>query len=93
MLVLSTDRAEALAYKYKTLFEQSEKLIKIAASNFDKDGNIIESSQIVTKADMNLMASGLFDEHGHLVSGAGLITKKDAAERLWLMKTEILNPS
>jgi hypothetical protein len=79
MLVLSTDRAEALAYKYKTLFEQSEKLIKIAASNFDKDGNIIESSQIVTKADMNLMASGLFDEHGHLVSGAGLITKKDAA--------------
>lgn len=79
MLVLSTDRAEALAYKYKTLFEQSEKLIKIAASNFDKDGNIIEGSQIVTKADMNLMASGLFDEHGHLVSGAGLITKKDAA--------------
>lgn len=77
MLVLSTDRAEALAYKYKTLFEQSEKLVKIAAANFDKDGNIIESSQIVTKADMNLVASGLFDENGQLVSGAGLITKKD----------------
>jgi hypothetical protein len=77
MLVLSTDRAEALAYKYKTLFEQSEKLVKIAAANFDKDGNVIESSQIVTKADMNLVASGLFDENGQLVSGAGLITKKD----------------
>jgi hypothetical protein len=77
MLVLSTDRAEALAYKYKTLFEQSEKLVKIAAANFDKDGNVIESSQIVTKADMNLIASGLFDENGQLVSGAGLITKKD----------------
>ena len=77
MLVLSTDRAEALAYKYKTLFEQSEKLVKIAASNFDKDGNIIESSQIVTKADMNLISSGLFDENGQLISGAGLMTKKD----------------
>ena len=79
MLVLSTDRAEALAYKYKTLFEQSEKLVKIAAANFDKDGNIIESSQIVTKADMNLISSGLFDENGQLISGAGLITKKDTA--------------
>lgn len=77
MLVLSTDRAEALAYKYKTLFEQSDKLVKIAAANFDKDGNIIESSQIVTKADMNLISSGLFDENGQLISGAGLITKKD----------------
>lgn len=79
MMVLSTDRAEALAYKYKTLFEQSEKLVKIAAANFDKDGNIIESSQIVTKADMNLISSGLFDENGQLISGAGLITKKDTA--------------
>lgn len=79
MLILSTDRVESLTYRYKTLFEQSEKLVRIAASNFDKDGNIIQTSQIVTKADMNLMASGLFDEHGNLLTGAGLITKKDAA--------------
>lgn len=79
LLVFSTDRADALAYKYKTLFEQSDKLVKIAAANFDKDGNILEASQIVTKADMNVVASGLFDENGHLVSGAGLITKKDVS--------------
>ena len=57
MLVLSTDRAEALAYKYKTLFEQSEKLVKIAAANFDKDGNVIESSSIITTAKYNEMMS------------------------------------
>lgn len=79
MLVLNTDRAEALAYKYKTLFEQSDTLVKIAANNFDQNGNIIEGSQIVTKADMNLVASGLFDDNGALTEGAGLITHNDVA--------------
>lgn len=79
LLVFSTDRTDALAYKYATLFEQSDKIVKIAASSFDKDGNVLQSSQIVTKADMNLIASGLFDVSGNVVSGAGLITKKDAA--------------
>lgn len=74
MLVLSTDRAEALAYKYKTLFEQSEKLIKIAAANFDKDGNVIESSSIVTTAKYNEMMSQYFDENGQLKNKAGLVT-------------------
>ena len=79
LLVFSTNKVDALTYKYRTLFEQSDLLVKIAASNFDKDGNILESSQIVTKADMNLLASGLFDGKGNLVSGAGLITKSDMA--------------
>ena len=79
MLVLNTDRAEALAYKYKTLFEQSDTLVKIAANNFDQNGNIIEGSQIVTKADMNLVASCLFDDNGTLTEGAGLITRNDVA--------------
>ena len=79
LLVFSTDRTDALAYKYATLFEQSDKIVKIAASSFDKDGNVLQSSQIVTKADMNLIASGLFDGSGNVVSGAGLITKEDAA--------------
>ncbi|MDL2243530.1 hypothetical protein LJB84_01655, partial [Bacteroidales bacterium OttesenSCG-928-J19] len=78
MLILSTDRAEALAYKYKTLFEQSEKLIKIAATNFDANGVPIQTSQIITKADMNLIASGLFDDEGNIVRGAGLVTTADA---------------
>ena len=80
MLVLSTDKVEALRYQYRTLFEQSDKLIKIAASNFDANGNILQSSQIVTKADMNLITTGLYDnETGQLVEGAGLITKSDMA--------------
>lgn len=74
MLVLSTDRAEALAYKYKTLFEQSEKLVKIAAANFDKDGNVIETSSIVTTAKYNELMSLYFDENGVLKNQAGLVT-------------------
>lgn len=74
MLVLSTDRAEALAYKYKTLFEQSEKLVKIAAANFDKDGNVIQSSSIVTTAKYNELMSQYFDENGVLKNKAGLVT-------------------
>ena len=74
MLVLSTDRAEALAYKYKTLFEQSEKLVKIAAANFDKDGNVIETSSIVTTSKYNELMSQYFDEDGQLKNKAGLVT-------------------
>lgn len=74
MLVLSTDRAEALAYKYKTLFEQSEKLVKIAAANFDKYGNVIETSSIVTTAKYNELMSQYFDENGVLKNQAGLVT-------------------
>lgn len=80
MLVLSTDRAEALAYKYKTLFEQSEKLVKIAAANFDKDGNVIEASSIVTTAKYNELMSKYFDEEGQLVNKAGLVTTSNFAE-------------
>lgn len=64
MLVLSTDKVEALTYKYRTLFEQSEKLIKIAAQNFDSDGKVLAESGIVTTAQM----SGLYaiDTDGNL---------------------------
>jgi hypothetical protein len=79
MLILTTDRVEALKYQYQTLFEQSDKLIRIAAENFDVNGNILQGSQIVTKADMNLIASGLYGEDGSLVEGAGLITKSNVA--------------
>lgn len=74
MIVLSTDRIDALTYTYKTLFEQSEKLVKIAAENFDEDGNILGGSQIVTKYDMNLITTGIYDDNGNLIEGAGLVT-------------------
>lgn len=50
MLILSTDKIESLTYKYRTLFEQSEKLVKIAAQNFDQDGNVLSESGIMVKA-------------------------------------------
>lgn len=77
MLVLSTDKIEALTYKYKTLFEQSERLVKIAALNFNKDGNVLEGSEIITTAKYNALISERFDEHGALKNTAGLITATD----------------
>lgn len=74
MLVLSTDRADALAYRYRTLFEQSDTLVKIVAENFDKDGNVIESSSIITNAKYNHLMSQYFDEEGRLLQTAGLVT-------------------
>jgi hypothetical protein len=77
-LQVSTDRVSALTRQTQTLYEQTDKLIRIAATNFDGDGKPLQSSQIVTKADMNLIASGLFDEQsGQLIEGAGLITRSD----------------
>ena len=77
MLVLSTDKVESLTYKYKTLFEQSERLVKIAAMNFDKDGNVLEGSEIITTSKYNALMSERFDENGALKNAAGLITASD----------------
>lgn len=77
MLVLSTDKIEALTYKYKTLFEQSEQLVRIAALNFDKDGKVLEGSEIITTSKYNALISERFDEHGALKNTAGLITATD----------------
>lgn len=79
MLVLSTDKADSLAYKYRTLFEQSEKLVKIAAQNFDKDGNVLEESSIITEAKYNLFISAYFDENGKLINSSGLVTTANFA--------------
>lgn len=77
MLILSTDRVESLAYKYKTLFEQSETLVKIAAQNFDKDGNVLSESDIITTAKYNELISQRFNEDGSLKNQAGLVTATD----------------
>ena len=77
MLVLSTDKVESLTYKYRTLFEQSEKLVKIAAENFDKDGKVLEASSIITTAKFNELVSARFNEDGSLKNTAGIITTID----------------
>lgn len=74
LLVFSTDRTDALAYKYATFFDQSEKMIRIAAANFDKDGNVLEASSIITTAKYNRLISVYFDEYGELRNKSGLVT-------------------
>ena len=76
-LSLSTDRADALAYKYQTLFEQSAKVVRIAALNFDEKGQVLEGSEIVTTSKWNTLTSERFNEDGSLKNQAGLVTTTD----------------
>lgn len=51
MLILSTDRVESLAHRYKALFEQSERLVKISAAVFDRDENFLQETGLVVKPE------------------------------------------
>ncbi len=51
MLILSTDKVESLAHKYKTLFEQSERLVKISAAVFDKDENALQETGLMVQPE------------------------------------------
>lgn len=51
MLVLSTDKIEALTYKYKTLFEQSERLVKISAAVYDKDERALQETGLMVQPE------------------------------------------
>lgn len=51
MLILSTDRIESLTYKYRTLFEQSERLVKISSAVFDKDENSLKETGLFIKPE------------------------------------------
>lgn len=69
MLVLSTDKIEVLTYKYKTLFEQSERLVKISAAVYDKDERALEETGLIVTSKV----SGLYaiDVDGNLKSFVG----------------------
>lgn len=56
MLVLSTDKVESLAHRYRTLFEQSERLVKITAAVFDRDENLLQETGLFVKPE----GSGLY---------------------------------
>lgn len=51
MPVLSTDKIEALTYKYKTLFEQSERLVKISAAVYDKDERALQETGLMVQPE------------------------------------------
>lgn len=80
MLILTTDRVEALTYRYRTLFEQSEKVVRIAAENFDSAGHVLETSQIITTSKYNALMSSYFNEDGTLRNVAGLVTTDTFAD-------------
>lgn len=51
MLILSTDKVESLTYKYRTLLEQSERLVKLSAAIYDKDENQLQETGLVVKPE------------------------------------------
>lgn len=72
MLMLSLDHIEDFVYSHKTLFEQTDLLVKIATESFDKDGNLINTTGLISKQDV----TGLFaiDGDGTLKSFVGAST-------------------
>ena len=52
MLMLSLDHIEDFVYSHKTLFEQTDLLVKIAMEAFDKDGNLINTTGLVSREDV-----------------------------------------
>lgn len=51
MFVLSTDRIESLTHTYRTLFEQSERLVKISAAVFDKDEKALSETGLMIQPE------------------------------------------
>ena len=52
MLMLSLDHIEDFVYSHKTIFEQTDLLVKIATESFDKDGNLINTTGLVSREDV-----------------------------------------
>lgn len=64
MFVLSTDRIESLTHTYRTLFEQSDRLVKISAAVFDKDEKALSETGLMIQPE----GSGIYikDANGKL---------------------------
>lgn len=93
MLVLSLDEVESLTYKYRTLFEQSEKVVRIAAENFDANGHILAASDIITTSKYNALISEKFNSDGSLVNVSGLVTSAGLSSSLqnYITRQELNN--
>ena len=76
MLVLSTDKIEALTYKYKTLFEQSERLVKISAAVYDKDERALQETGLMIQPE----GTGIYikDANGKLALIGVCVEETDA---------------
>lgn len=80
MLVLTTDSVGSLVYKYRTLFEQSDRIVKFAAESLNVDGSVLDSSSIVTEAKYNRLISERFNPDGSLINKSGLVTSADFSQ-------------
>lgn len=73
MLTMGVDETEELAYTYRTLFEQTDQLVRIATESFDEHGNLINTTGLMSKKDVTgLYAIG---RDGSLQSFVGASTK------------------
>lgn len=73
MLMLSLDHIEDFVYSHKTLFEQTDLLVKIATESFDRDGNLINTTGLVSQQDVTGMYAISGD--GSLLSFIGASTE------------------
>lgn len=69
MLMLNLDHIEDFVYAHKTLFEQTDRLVKIATESFDIDGNLINTTGLISREDMAGMY--VIDGAGNLASFVG----------------------
>lgn len=84
MLMLSLDHIEDFVYSHKTLFEQTDLLVKIATESFDRDGNLINTTGLVSREDM--VGMYVINGEGNLKSFVGATTEgvKIKAENITL---------
>ena len=78
MLVLSTDRIESLTHTYRTLFEQSERLVKISAAIFDRNEQALKETGLLIRPE----GAGLYalDAEGGWAS-IGVMTDGDGGSK------------
>lgn len=51
MLILTTDRVNALSYRYRTLFEQTENLVRICAAVYDKNAQALQETGLFVRPE------------------------------------------
>ena len=72
--IITSDPVEAFTYRYKSLFEQSARLTKLAISVFDNDGDILtEKGFMVTPGGAGIYAMGADGK----ASFIGVVDEKD----------------
>lgn len=75
MLLLTADRVEGLAERYQTLFQQTDRLIRIAAAVYDHDAQALQETGLLIKPE----GAGLYaqDAEGHLATIGTAIETED----------------